>query len=178
MFTSKHGGVLIGIRNQIEHEQVNLSIVHDDYVAIKIYNKPKPILICCVYNPPTGSPFIWSSGQLSNLLYQIELIRSNQIFENTILTGDINFSKTEWESMSASDDFENAFIENMFELNFLNIAKRQFDVVLVNNLDPKKGCELDKNLFSKYPTNQKPCSDKILEANIPKVTRHRVSLPP
>ena len=35
-FTSKHGVVLIGIRKPIEHEQVNLSIVHDDYVATKI----------------------------------------------------------------------------------------------------------------------------------------------
>ena len=41
MFPSKNGGVLIGIRNSIEHEQVNLSLVHDDYVAIKIFTKPK-----------------------------------------------------------------------------------------------------------------------------------------
>ena len=86
MFTSKHGGVLTGIRNSIEHEQLKLSIVHNDYVAFKIYTKPKPILICCVYNPPTGSPFLWSSAQLSNLLYQIELTRSNQICENLIQT--------------------------------------------------------------------------------------------
>ena len=95
MFTSKHGGVLIGMRNPIEHEQVNLSIVHDDYVAIKIYTTSKPILICYVYNQPTGSPFIWSSGQLSNLLYEFELTRSNQICENLILMGDKNFSKTD-----------------------------------------------------------------------------------
>ena len=87
MFPPKHGGVLIGIRNQIEHEQVNLSIVHDDYVAIKIYTEPQPIIICCVYNPTTGSSFICSNGQLSNLLYEIELTRSNQICENLILTG-------------------------------------------------------------------------------------------
>ena len=240
MFTSKHGGVLIRIRNQIEHEQVNLSTVHDNYVAIKIYTKPKPILICCVYNPPTGSQFMWSSGQLSNLLYEIELTLSNQICENFVLMGDINFSKTDWESMSSSDDCENAFIEKLFELNFSNIAKRQLDVVLVNTLDPIISCDLDNDLFSKYSTNQKPCSDhipictylstfihphvstgdvkfafkkaswehlneqitkspfdpycysnvnvlvqewykwinKILEANIPKITRHRASLPP
>ena len=240
MFTSKHGVVLIGILNSIEHEQVKLSIVHDDYVAIKIYTKPKPILICCVYNPPTGSPFLWSSAQLSNLLYEIELTRSNQICENLIPMGDINFSKTDWESMSSSDDYGNAFIEKLLELNFSNIAKRQLDEVLVNTLDPIISCGLDNNLFSKYSTNQKPCSDhipictylstfihphasagdvkfafkranwehlneqimkspfdpyccsnvnvlvqewyewinKILEANIPKITRHRSSLPP
>ena len=142
--------------------------------------------------------------------------------------------------MSSSDDYENAFIEKLFELNFSNIAKRQLDVVLVNTLDPIISCDLDNNLSSKYSTNQKPCSDhipictylstfihprasardakfafkranwehlneqimkslfdpycysnvnvlvqkwykwinKILEANIPKVTRHRASLPP
>ena len=58
MFISKDGGVLIGIRNTIEHEQVNLSTVHDDYVATKIFTKSKSILICCVYNPPTRSPFL------------------------------------------------------------------------------------------------------------------------
>ena len=161
MFTSKSGGVLIGIRNSIEHEQVKLSIVHDDYVAINIYTKPKPMKICWVYNPPTGSQFLWSSAQLSNLLYEIELTRSNQICENLILTGDINFSKTDWESMSSSDDYENAFIEKLFELNFSNIAKRQLDVVLVNTLNPIISCDLDSNLFSKYSTNKKPCSDHI-----------------
>ena len=57
--------------------------------------------------------------------------------------------------MSSSDDYENAFIEKLFELNLSNIAKRQFDVVLVNTLDPNVSCDLDDNLFSKYPTNQK-----------------------
>ena len=150
MFTSKHGVVPIGIRNQIEHEQVNLSMVHDDYVAIKIYTKAKPILICCVYNPTTGGSFIWSSGQLSNLLYEIES-RSNQICENLILTGDINFSKIDWESMRSSDDYKNAFIEKLFELNFSNNAKRQLDVVLVNTLDPIISCDLDNDLFSNFP---------------------------
>ena len=92
--------------------------------------------MCCIYNPPVGSPFLWSSAQLSNLLYEIELTRSNQICGNLILSGDINFSKTDWESKSSSDDYENAFIEKLFELNFSNIAKRQLDVVLVNTLDP------------------------------------------
>ena len=117
--------------------------------------KPKPILICCVYNPPTGSPFLCLSAQLSNLLYEIELTRSNQICENLILTRDINSSKTDWESLSSSDDYENAFIENLFELNFSNIAQRQLDVVLVNTLDPNISCDLDNNLFPKYSTNQK-----------------------
>ena len=90
-----------------------------------------------------------SSAQLSDLLYEIELTRSNQICENLILTGDINFSKTDWESMSSSDDNEIAFIEKWSELNFSNSAKRQFDVVLVNTLDPIISGDLDKYLFSK-----------------------------
>ena len=142
--------------------------------------------------------------------------------------------------MSSSDAYENASIEMLFELSFSNIAKRQLDVVLVNTLDPIMSCDLDNNLFSKYCTNQKPCSDyipictslmwfihlhactgdvkfafkranwehlneqitkspfdpycysnvkflvqewykwinKIIEADIPKVTRYRASLPP
>ena len=63
--------------------------------------------------------------------------------------------------MSSSDDYENSFIEKLFELNFSNIAKRQLDVVLVNTLDPIISCDLDNNPFSKYSTNQKPCSDHI-----------------
>ena len=202
--------------------------------------KPKPISNCCVYNPPAGSPLLCLSAQLSNLLHEIELTRSNQICENLILTRDINSSKTDRESLSSSDDYENAFIENLFELNFSNIAQRQLDVVLVNTLDPNISCDLDNNVFPKYSTNQKPCSDhipictylstfihphasdgdvkfafkraiwehlnqqitkspfdpycysnvkvlvqewykwinKILEANIPKLKRHRASLPP
>ena len=49
--------------------------------------------------------------------------------------------------MSSSDDYENAFIEKWFELNFSNIAKRQLDVVLDNTLGPIISCDLDNNLF-------------------------------
>ena len=130
-------------------------------VATKIFTKSKSILICCVYNPPTRSPFLWPSGQLSNLLNEIELTRSNQFCENLILTGDIIFFKTDWESMCSSDDYENAFNEKLFELNFSNIDERQLDVVLADNLDPIISCDLDNNPYSKYSTNQRPCSDHI-----------------
>ena len=49
--------------------------------------------------------------------------------------------------MSSSDDYENTFLEKLFELNFSNLVKRKLDVVLVNTLNPIISCDLDHNLF-------------------------------
>ena len=51
--------------------------------------------------------------------------------------------------MRSSDDYESAFIEKLFDINFSNVAKRQLDVILVNTTEHIINCDLDNSLSSK-----------------------------
>ena len=65
---SKHGGVLIAVKN-LPHERVILGNNNlDEYVAIKVTPKDVPRIICCIYNPPKESYYRWPVEKMINLL--------------------------------------------------------------------------------------------------------------
>ena len=66
---TKHGGDLIAVRN-IPHERVTLNS-ENEYVVINVKPKDVSMLICCLYNPPKKSPYIWSSESLISLTNEL-----------------------------------------------------------------------------------------------------------
>ena len=94
-FRSKHGGVLIAIKNQIPHEEVVLHNCKNDLMVLRLCTTPKPTLVCAIYNPPTNSPF----QDFVQFFNSLESHTSKISYNRIIIAGDINFSKTNWSEM-------------------------------------------------------------------------------
>ena len=133
-FRSKHGGVLIAIKNQIPQEEVVLHNCKNDLMALRLCTTPKPTLVCAIYNPPTNSPYQWSFQDFVQFFNSLESHSSEISLEShsseIIIAGDINFSKTNWSDMSSNDEYENGILEILIEHNFSNISESQLDVIL------------------------------------------------
>ena len=61
---SKHGGVLVAVKKSIPFEKVNLKLTHDNFLALKITISETSILLVCIYNPPHGSRYQWTTENL------------------------------------------------------------------------------------------------------------------
>ena len=95
---TKHGGVLIGITPSIAHELVQLDATFEDFLVIRV-NASQHFLICCLYNSPVNSHFRWKRDKLIALLNELKCKQAFLDCKFVVITGDINFSKTSWESM-------------------------------------------------------------------------------
>ena len=100
---SKHGGVLIAVSNRISHESILMKCPKADYVVVKIELKQSTLILCCIYNAPFPSVYNWTHGVVSGLLeeiYEFKLATESSRC-HIILTGDINFSQTNWKTLSS-----------------------------------------------------------------------------
>ena len=92
---TKHGGVLIAIKNDILHEHISLQIEHSDCITIKIKTKKdSAFLLCCIYNAPYPSVYQWEIKDLKTLLENIQLKAKECQCNLAILTGDLNHKRT------------------------------------------------------------------------------------
>ena len=84
---SKHGGVLIAVSNNVDHESVNSAHLHvkDSFVLVKI-NSAQAIYHGVLYNLPAGSPFRLPISSISEMMEFSKDISPQKI----ILTGDFN----------------------------------------------------------------------------------------
>ena len=85
---TKHGCVLIAVRNSISQERVELKST-DEYVVVKIEPKKTAFLICCCYNPPKASPYWWSETSIIDLLNELKT-HAEKNCETIILSGITN----------------------------------------------------------------------------------------
>ena len=107
-FQTKHGGVLIAIKNNIRHEEVTI-IDNFELIATKLYTTPKPTLICAVHNLPELSPYKWeidyfttSPYYTKSLLHENSKLNIDAKYQKILIAGDINFSKTNWSQMTGA----------------------------------------------------------------------------
>ena len=98
---TKQGGVLIAVRN-LPHERVTLNSENEEVV---IYVKPKNVsmLICCLYDPPINGPYRWLSELLISLKDELNQSAKMENCDSIIITGDINFDNTIWETLISND---------------------------------------------------------------------------
>ena len=157
---TKHGGVLIAIKNDILHEHISLQNEHSDCITIKTKTKKDSvILLCCIYNAPYPSVYQWEIKDLKTLLENIQLKAKESQCNLIILTGDFNQSQTNWLTMSSNLDYEKQIIDALIERNFSNQSTDQLNVVLANNLDSMVNCENDNSLQNDLMQNDKSFSD-------------------
>ena len=146
-----HAGVLVAVKRSILHEVIP-NDQSDEIIAVMVKTE-QPLLVCCVYNPPQYSPFRWPRTKFDNLLISLKRRQEQLNCQTTIITGDINFSKTSWDCMESRDDYKQSILDLLCEHGYsqhLNqTSKRQSDVLLSNNDDDVFDCKLDGKISTR-----------------------------
>ena len=171
----RHRRVLIAVKNHIAHELLTKSL-KSDYLVIKIKLHGRTFILCCIYNAPAPSSYQWTSGEFLNLMQEVEDIESaNELDQcDIIITGDINFSQTNWETLSSPNAYEIQILEKYVEVNLTQHAKTQLDVVLRSNPELIVTGQVEKLLFKKLSdqfSDHKPYGSTLLSTTDCEINR-------
>ena len=136
-------------------------------LIVKINTKNDSILIVCIYNPPKGSPYRWCKQKFEDLTQTLKFLEKKAKPKSIIITGDLNFSTTDWKQMSSPDELDNTwlnyFVDENFEqmLNFTDLLgfKKQLDVFLTNEPQFWINSKIETKISNNYALNNKKCSD-------------------
>ena len=139
----------------------------------KIKTKNYSILIVCIYNPPKGSPYRWCKQKFEDLTQTLKFLEKETKPKSIIITGDLNFSTTDWIQMSSPDELDNTWLNYFIDENakfhwFLGvwkIARCPFNPYCYSNVN-----ELLKQWYEEF--------NRLFDQNVPRVTQHRSQLPP
>ena len=66
-FKSKLGGVLIAVKSSLKHKNVDIPLIHDDFIVVKINLSMSSLIIYCIYNAPEQSNYRWAVNDFLNL---------------------------------------------------------------------------------------------------------------
>ena len=94
-YQTKHGGVLIAIRNNSKHQHVPINSNIEPVTLRLIDFENISFFICCVYCAPKDSPHRPTSFSIVDFLTKISATAKNLNCEKIMITGDRNFSKTD-----------------------------------------------------------------------------------
>ena len=116
---TKHGGVFIAIKNEISYEHVQIDLNHQDYTNIKLSIKGNETLICCVYNAPFPSQYQWNVSDFNLLTEKINRKAIELECKHAIITDDVNFSATNWNSMSSKNLYQTELLTKLQTINWM-----------------------------------------------------------
>ena len=161
---TKHGGVLLGIKNNIAYEEILLPDNTTDVAAAIFTLSQTKYLFCVVYNPPEKSPHLWSIEKWAALL---KSLNDHYLFhkcKEMYILGDINFGTTDWDVMNSSSPYENQCIA-LFNLYMLNQKLRNIENdgksldVVFSKTDSIINVNVNLQLHQNYSKQGTPCSD-------------------
>jgi hypothetical protein len=128
---SRHGGVIIAIKNDINHSHVPMNISPSvEAVAISLILKDSSVLLVGAYSPPEQSNYRWSLDCWSTFLQEI---RAQQGESPIMIMGDFNLPKVNWNTRTSGDPLESEIIQLLDEQNLNQLIK--FNTTSVNILD-------------------------------------------
>ena len=104
---------------------------HQDYKTIKLSIKGNEILKCCVYNAPFPSQYQWNVSDFNLITEKINRKAIELECKYAIITDDVNFSQTNWNSMSSNNLYQTELLTKLVEYNFRNLTNEQLDVVFL-----------------------------------------------
>ena len=114
------------------------------------------LIIITLYNPPKNTKYGVSDTELQNSI-SIVLIRLESLLDSSsqkmliIMNVDVNFSHTDWNALSSSNEYEKSFLEEVDALNLCSLLNSSFcpDNFLCDNLEQ---CNLavEANSFSDH----------------------------
>ena len=148
---SKHGGVLIAVKEGMKHARVQLSEIdclHPDVAAVQLSTPNKVFVICAVYNAPKESPLRWPSDKLEQIIKIFDRSTNSEV----ILTGDFNLPNTDWESMKSDDLYEQLIVQILDRNRFCQVVDfptrndKILDLILPRNTDHLQNARIDEEL--------------------------------
>ena len=119
--TSKtnHGGVLMAIKENVHYEEIDAQIENKECMVAKLTSKTGPHqILCCVYNPPKNSKYQWKQQKFISLFENLTKLQIQHNCNAVSITGDINFEYTRWKMMHSKDEYENAVLKKLIELDY------------------------------------------------------------
>ena len=146
---SSHGGVLITADSSIPCKEITEFNVFEDVVGIVCHFCSVHLLVLSVYCPHENSPHRWASSKFTHLLQEIDTVQQKNYITEIIVTGDISFPLTDWNSFSSTSDYEDSiagmFVNSGFEQTLRKTTSGSLDICLLNN--PEKVVRWFSNTF-------------------------------
>ena len=165
---TKHGGTLIAVKQtpSLRCTKIENGFPDEDCVVIeaKIVDKlqtQRSLIICCLYNPPRNSPFLWNHSKLETLIGNLVRMQTEIDAEGTLLIGDLNFNNTNWGCLQSTDAYESPFLDVLIQHNFQQhiASSSSLDVVLRNNPDLILDTTSDFSMTKNYSLHDRKLSD-------------------
>ena len=85
---SRHGGVILGIRSELDYEIIELTLNGAIAAVIQLDSRLK-LFICVAYNPPAEIPYRWSTMEVIYLLDTLTT-KKLELTADLIIVGDIS----------------------------------------------------------------------------------------
>ena len=178
---SAHGGVLIGIRNSYQFEQVYIASTEDllssSYVCVSVFLRDCKLLVCCVYNPPKDSPYRLSTDSIKHFLSTVCTLES---FNHVLITGDWNLPKTDWSLYSSTDDYEDEITRHIDSLMLRQLVTEPtcgsttLDLVLIKSPHHTDDVLIDESFEKSFPlSDHRPVKSTWLCSGTPTANERR-----
>ena len=102
--TSKHGGCLIAVSNNLSFTEVDIrylsEAIQESLVLIKL-NQPDPAVIVLIYNPPKGSPYRSQQSDIDAIFCHLSVFNNQKI----LFAGDFNLPGINWDIYQSNDAY-------------------------------------------------------------------------
>ena len=103
---------------------------------------------------PVNSPFRWKRDKLIALRNELKCKQALLDCKFVVITGDLNFSKTSWDSMESTDHYEQSILDILCEQGFNQILEhnneKSLDVFLCNDDENVYMTNENKQIASHY----------------------------
>ena len=134
---SSHRGVLIAVDSSIPCKETTEFNVFEDVVGIVCHFCSVHLLVLSDYCPTENTPYRWASSKFTHLLQEIDMVQQQYYITEIIVTGDINFPLTDWNSFSSTGDYEDSiagmFVNSDFEQILRKTISGSLDICLLKN---------------------------------------------
>ena len=137
---SKHGGVMIGVRNNITSFPIDVKNLNDKltsaFAGSLITVNDEKVLILCLYNPPSNSKYRVTIDEFNSFFCFLDNDEWREI--KVIVVRDFNLSSVNWKTLK-SDLYEKKLVDLFDCQNFIrvvffpNCGKNILDQIFVND---------------------------------------------
>ena len=162
MAKTKHGGVLIAVKDELNHSRCKINVAHDDFICVIIDLAGTVLQISCIYNPPTGSLNRWKVDDLFVLLSELNVNETTIGAQETIIAGDLSLLGCDWANQTSTNTCEQSLMDKLSEncfVNFLQPPDSKLDVMMTNKPELFLKNSVDRRLTKAYQINDKNCLD-------------------
>ena len=136
-----HGGVLIAHRNTLSCKTEILRTNSDLICCCLYFFKEGTIVIITIYNPPADSKYRLNADLFCKTIQ--EIVRDVQEYQRSIesftffLNGDINFTHTDWLTLSSNFSYEEVVLNEFKKLNMSSLQSHasSLDIFFSNNIN-------------------------------------------